>query len=187
MVDVTTEITNPNDATYQLRRQRIVDDLLKMSPQQLDRQLKFMLQSPPQTTDRSGETTRNILRELRQASFVPDTVKSILDSTSGTTGNVLIRQDLEPTLYALFVKVFPAFDRLSKGPANGLVHAANQITSPDSSALGSTILASEITAVSYVSSTYVRQTYPIAIFATGRGVSFKELASVAQGGAPLAA
>lgn len=104
MVDVTTEITNPNDATYQLRRQRIVDDLLKMSPQQLDRQLKFMLQSPPQTTDRSGETTRNILRELRQASFVPDTVKSILDSTSGTTGNVLIRQDLEPTLtFALAV------------------------------------------------------------------------------------
>lgn len=184
MVETFTEVAHPNDATYQLRRQKIVDDLLRMNSAQLDRQLRLMLQQPPQARDDSGETTKNILRELRTASFVPDTLKGILDSTSGTTGNVLIRQDLEPTLYALFVKVFPAFERLQKGPSNGLVHAANQITTPDSGSLGSTILATEVSSVSYAASTYVRQTYPIAIFATGRGVSFKELAAVAQGGAP---
>ncbi len=84
----------------------------------------------------------------------------------------------------MFVKTFPVFDRLAKGPANGLVHAFNQITSPDSTdALGATII-TELGTVGYVSSTYVRQTAPIAVFATGRGISFKELSAVSQGGAP---
>jgi hypothetical protein len=42
--------------------------------------------------------------------------------------SALIRQDLEPLLYALFVKTFPAWERFTKEPANGLVHAYNQIT-----------------------------------------------------------
>lgn len=122
MADTFTEFQHPNDATYQIKRDKMVGELLKMNPVQLDRQLQYMMrQAPPK--DDSG-MTKELLREMRNAPFAPDAVKGILDSTSGTTGNVLIRQDLEPTLYALFVKVFPAFERLAKGPANGLVHAA---------------------------------------------------------------
>lgn len=88
------------------------------------------------------------------------------------------------TLYSLFVKVFPAWERLRKAPSNGLVHAANQITSPDgTNALGATVI-TELGAVNYVASTFARATYPIAVFATGRGVSLKELAAVSAGGAP---
>ena len=68
------------------------------------------------------------------------------------------------------MKVFPAWERLAKGPANGLVHAANQITTPDPAALGSTAI-TELGVVNYAASTYVRATYPIAVLATGRGVS----------------
>ncbi len=64
-----------------------------------------------------------------------------------------------------------------------MVHAANQITSPDPAALGSTAI-TELGAVTYTASTYNRVTYPIMVMATGRGVSFKELAAVSQGGAP---
>src|SRR5437773_721319 len=68
-------------------------------------------------------------------------------------------------------------------PSNGLVHAANQVTAIDNAALGSTVLSSELGSVNYVASTYNRVTFPIAVFATGRGVSFKELAAVSAGGA----
>ncbi len=66
---------------------------------------------------------------------------------------------------------------------NCVVHAANQITATDSGALGSSII-TELGSVSYASSTYQRVTFPIAVFAQGRGVSLKELAAVGQGGAP---
>lgn len=42
----------------------------------------------------------------------------------------------------------------------------------------------ELGTVSYASSDYQRATYPIAVFAQGRGVSIKELAAVQAGGAP---
>lgn len=183
MSDVSfTTVADPRDMTYQMRRQKQVDELLKLTPQQLDKRLQWQMNT--QTVRDDHNISQKSLNEIIHAPYIPSTLqKGILDSTSGTTGNVLIRQDLEPTLYALFVKVFPAFERLSKGPANGLVHAFNQITTPDSSALGSTII-TELGTVSYVSSTYVRQTAPIAVFATGRGLSIKELAAVQQGGAP---
>jgi hypothetical protein len=39
------------------------------------------------------------------------------------------------------VKTFPFFERIAKGPANGLVHAFNQITTPDAvNSLGGTII-----------------------------------------------
>lgn len=85
--------------------------------------------------------------------------------------------------YTLFVKTFPAWDRIEKLPSNGLVHAANQITAPDTQSLGASVI-TELGTVSYASSTFTRQTYPIAVFAQGRGVSIKEMAAVQQGGAP---
>jgi hypothetical protein len=177
-----TTVADPRDMTYQMRRSKQIEELMKLSPQQLDKRLHWQMNT--QTVRDDHDISRKSLNEIVHAPYIPQTLqKGILDSTNGTTGNVLIRQDLEPTLYALFVKTFPAFERLSKGPANGLVHAFNQITSPDSSSLGSTII-TELGTVSYVSSTYVRQTAPIAVFATGRGLSIKELAAVQQGGAP---
>jgi len=177
-----TTVADPRDMTYQMRRQKQIDELLKLTPQQLDRRLNWQMNTQEVRDDH--DISRKSLNEMIHAPYIPPSLqKGILDSTSGTTGNVLIRQDLEPTLYALFVKVFPAFERLAKGPANGLVHAFNQITTPDSAALGSTII-TELGTVNYVASTYVRQTAPIAVFATGRGLSIKELAAVQQGGAP---
>ncbi|GAC1589059.1 MAG: hypothetical protein NVS4B1_33380 [Ktedonobacteraceae bacterium] len=66
---------------------------------------------------------------------------------------------------------------------NIVVHAFNQITSPDVGGFQSTVLA-ELGTVNYTSSSFVRQTAPIAVFATGRGVSIKEMAAVQAGGAP---
>ncbi len=180
-----TEVMHPNDPAYMIRRQDQIDRLLKLNMTQLDRQLRYQMSQPP-PRDEYGDMSRKVAGEMIGGPFTPDVVKNILGSASGTgltDGSALIRQDLEPTLYALFVKVFPAWERLSKAPANGLVHAANQITTPDPAALGSTAI-SELGTVAYAASTYVRQTYPIAVLATGRGVSFKELAAVSQGGAP---
>ena len=81
-------------------------------------------------------------------------------------------------MYALFVREFPAWDIMPKEPANGLVHAATQITTPANGAtLGSTII-SEAAQVPYVAAKYQRATFPIAVFAVGRGVTFKEMAAV---------
>jgi len=54
------------------------------------------------------------------------TVRKALDTTGGSA---LIRQDLEPLLYELFIRDFPAWDRFPKEPANGLVHAYNRMPS----------------------------------------------------------
>jgi hypothetical protein len=180
--DTFTNITDPRDATYAEQRQEQIDELLKLTPQQLDRRLKWQMNSNA-IRDEQGVTSKYLNDLVNNQSTPVELRKGILDSTGGTTGNVLIRQDLEPTLYALFVKTFPAFERLKKGPANGLVHAFNQITSPDASAFQSTIIA-ELGSVNYVSSSYLRQTAPVAVFATGRGVGIKELAAVQAGGAP---
>src|SRR3954470_7753858 len=112
-----TSVAEPKDMTYMMRRQAQIYELLKLSPAQLDRRLQWQMQSDPLRDD--GQLTKSIMEDLVTNRSVPAGLKkSILDATGGTTGNVLIRQDLEPTLYALFVKSFPAFDRLAKGPAN---------------------------------------------------------------------
>lgn len=87
--------------------------------------------------------------------------------------------------HSIFVKRFPVWERLEKIPANGLTHVANQITAPDSGSLGSTVI-TETGTVNYTAGTYNRLTFPIAVFATGRGVSFKEIAAVQAGGSPPA-
>lgn len=170
-------LLHPDDIMYAMRRQEAVEKYLKLNIRQLENQAEVQFKSKPNQNDQ--EMQRRLMDDLLNSKFVPPGVrKGILDSTSGTTGNVLIRQDLEPTLYALFVKQFPAWERLKKAPANGLVHAATQITSPDAvNALGATVI-TELGTVTYVNSGYARATFPVAVFATGRGVSFKEVAAV---------
>lgn len=94
------------------------------------------------------------------------------------TGSALIRQDLEPILYELFVRQFPLFDRLDRIPSNGLVHAYNQMTS-----YGDADWIGELDTVTDDRGTYVRQITNIGILATRRGVSLKSQFAVLQGGA----
>lgn len=101
-------------------------------------------------------------------------IQKALDSGSGSA---LIRQDLEPVMYELFVREFPAFDRFPKEPANGLVHAFNQVTS-----FGDAQFMSELGTVTDDQSTYVRQTTNVAILATRRGVSLKSQFATLQSG-----
>ena len=56
---------------------------------------------------------------------IPTNVLKALD-TSG--GSALIRQDLDPFIVSMFVSIFPAWQRINKTPANGLVHAWDQLT-----------------------------------------------------------
>jgi hypothetical protein len=103
----------------------------------------------------------------------PDVMRAV--DTSAVSA--LIRQDLEPILYELYIRVFPAYDRFPHEPANGLVHAFNQIT-----AYGDAQFMSELGTVTDDSSTYVRQTTNVAILATRRGISLKSQFAVTAGG-----
>jgi hypothetical protein len=89
----------------------------------------------------------------------------------------LIRQDLEPFLYELYVREFVAFDRFVKEPANGLTHTFNQITS-----FGEAQFMSELGTVVDDTSVYERKTTNVAIVATRRGLSLKSQYAVAAGG-----
>lgn len=104
----------------------------------------------------------------------PDTRKAIDTST----GAALIRQDLEPFLYELFIREFPGFARIRKEPANGLTHTWQQVTS-----YGDAQFMGELGTVTDDRSNYVRQTTNVAIIATRRGVSLKSRFAIQQGGA----
>ena len=91
----------------------------------------------------------------------------------------LIRQDLDPKIYDVFVKKFPFWDMLEKIPSNGLVHAYNQKTG-----FGAALFQSETGTVTDDNSTYNRATANIAVLATRRGVTLKAQYAVRQGGAP---
>lgn len=105
----------------------------------------------------------------------PDVMRAI--DSAGVSA--LIRQDLEPFLYELYVRTFPAYDRIRKIPANGLVHAYNQITS-----YGDAQFMAELGTVTDDKSAYNRATTNVAIAATRRGVSLKSQFAVLAGGAP---
>ena len=109
-----------------------------------------------------------------QAQLDPNLQKAA-DTTSAAA---LIRQDLEPILYELFVRTFPLFDRIPRIPANGLVHAYNQMTS-----YGDADWIGELDTVTDDRGTYVRQFTNVGILATRRGVSLKSQFAVLQGGA----
>lgn len=113
----------------------------------------------------------------------PGGIGSVLDpdvskALDTSTATALIRQDLEPILYELYVRQFPLFDAIRREPANGLVHAYNQQTS-----FGDADWIGELDTVTDDRGTYVRQTTNVGILATRRGVSLKSQFAVLQGGA----
>jgi len=120
------------------------------------------------------QASADILNRLAAAN--PNITK-LLDSSGGTA---LIRQDLEPILYSLFVKRFPFFERIRKEPANGLVHAFNQQT-----AYGDAVFQTETGTVTDDSATYARQTTNVAVLATRRGITLKSQFALTQGGSPF--
>ncbi len=101
-------------------------------------------------------------------------ISKVLDTTGGA---VLQRIDLEPIMYTMFVKAFPAYERFRKVPANGLIHSWNQIT-----AYGDAEFMTELGTVTDDNATYVRQNTNIAQLATRRGVTFREQLAVPAGG-----
>lgn len=101
-------------------------------------------------------------------------ISKVLDTTGGSA---LQRVDLDPILYTIFVKVFPAYERFRKIPANGLIHSWNQIT-----AYGDAQFMTELGTVTDDNATYVRQNTNIAQLATRRGVTFREQLAVPAGG-----
>ena len=120
------------------------------------------------------QASADILNRLAAAN--PNITK-LLDSSGGTA---LIRQDLEPILYSLFVKRFPFFDRIRKEPANGLVHAFNQQT-----ATGDAVFQTETGTVTDHNATYARQTTNVSVLATRRGITLKSQFALTQGGSPF--
>ena len=95
--------------------------------------------------------------------------------TSGATA--LIRQDLEPILYELYIRTFPVWSRIQKEPANGLVHAYDRVT-----AYGDAQFMTELGTVTDDTSTYERATTPISVIATRRGITLKSQFAVQAGG-----
>ena len=107
----------------------------------------------------------------------PGVVPQIRNALDTGGAAALIRQDLEPFLYELYVREFAAFDRFNKEPANGLTHTFNQITS-----FGAAQFMPELGTVTDDTSVYARKTTNIAIVATRRGLSLKSQYAVAAGG-----
>lgn len=102
-------------------------------------------------------------------------VRKALDTAAGTA---LIRQDLEPMLYELYIREFPAWERFPKEPANGLVHAYNRQTG-----FGDAQFMTELGTVTDDTASYERATTPITILATRRGVTLKNQYATLAGGA----
>lgn len=102
-------------------------------------------------------------------------LRKTLDTTGATA---LIRQDLEPILYEIYVREFPAWDDFMKEPSNGLVHAYNKQTS-----YGDAQFMTELGTVTDDVGVYTRATTPIAVIATRRGITLKSQFATLQGGA----
>lgn len=117
------------------------------------------------------------LRLYEAAQFTGNEMVMKALDTSG--GGALIRQDLDPFLVSMFISRFPAWARMNKVPANGLVHAWDQLTAYG--AAGSSFIP-ELGTVVDKTGTYVRQTSNIAVYGQRRGVSFKQQLAVQAGG-----
>lgn len=103
----------------------------------------------------------------------PDVMRA-LDSAGAAA---VIRQDLEPILYELYVREFPAWERFTKEPANGLTHTFQRQTS-----FGDAAFMSELGTVTDDRGVYERDTTNVAIIATRRGVSLKSQFATIQSG-----
>ena len=103
-------------------------------------------------------------------------IAKALDTTGGAA---LIRQDLDPFIVSMFVSLFPAWQRIQKVPANGVVHAWDQLTSYG--ATDSSFIA-ELGTVVDKTGTYARKTTNIAVYGQRRGVTFKQQLAIPAGG-----
>lgn len=121
----------------------------------------------------AGAAAQYGFEQMRSTELEPGVVKA-LDTTAVS---VLIRQDLEPFLYEVFVRMFPAYERFGKEPANGLVHAWNKVTG-----YGDAQFMAELGTVTDDNSTFDRATTNVAILATRRGISLKSGFAVQAGG-----
>jgi hypothetical protein len=110
---------------------------------------------------------------LQTAGLDPE-IQKLLDTSGGTA---LVRQDLEPLLFEMYIRAFPAWEQFPKEPANGLVHTFQQITS-----FGGAEFIGELGTVPDDKNTYLRQTTNIAIVATRRGVTLKQQFAALQSG-----
>lgn len=112
---------------------------------------------------------------LTQAFETNPNISKALDSAGAAP---LIRQDLEPVLYELYIRQFPMWERIAKEPANGLVHAYNRQTG-----FGGAKFMGELGTVTDDVSAYERATTPISVLATRRGVTLKSQYGTLAGGA----
>jgi len=93
-----TSVQHPASQKYSMDRRRQINECLKMTEPELKELFKHMAQD--QTPIRDDESmVSKIIGEMYNMPFIPAATKSILDSTNTTTGNVLLRQDLEPVLF----------------------------------------------------------------------------------------
>jgi hypothetical protein len=117
--------------------------------------------------------------QLAQISSDPRTNPELRKALDTAGGAALIRQDLDPFIVSMFVSIFPAWQRITKVPSNGVVHAWDQLTAygEDSSSY-----IPELGTVVDKTGTYVRQTTNIAVYGQRRGVSFKQQLAVPAGG-----
>ncbi len=102
-------------------------------------------------------------------------LRKTLDTTGATA---LIRQDLEPILYEIYIREFPAWADFQKEPSNGLVHAYNKQTS-----FGDAQFMTELGTVTDDVGVYTRATTPVSVIATRRGITLKSQFATLQGGA----
>jgi hypothetical protein len=145
-------------------------ELMKLNSQELTHLFHLQLQKE----DAGIPISKAWDYQTAQAMGADREVMKALDTSGGAA---LQRQDLEPILYSLFVKNFPAFDRIRKIPSNGVVHTWNQITD-----YGDAQFMTELGTVTDDTATYARQTTNIAQLGTRRGVTFKEQLAVPAGG-----
>jgi len=107
------------------------------------------------------------------ASQLDPDVKKLLDTSSATA---IIRNDLDPFMWELFIRNFPAWERFQKEPANGLVHTWMKTTD-----FGDAQWMAELGTVTDDRNTYDRGLTNIGILATRRGVSLKAQFAAQQG------
>lgn len=181
-------LERPYDLAFQAYKQAKKRELMRYSVKELEQMLRIQQQQPAPIDETGGELTKELIGGLQSPTVAPLT-KNVLGSASGsglTDGSPLIRQDLESIVETLFVKTFPLYETIRKVPGNGLTHAFDVMTTPDSnmSATSNTVstLITELATVSFTASTYQRKTTTISLFGVGRGVSFLETAAVRGGG-----
>ena len=114
----------------------------------------------------------------RTGSQLGHAMMKALDTTSG---QALMRVDLEPVLYEAYRRRFPADELIPRIKANGIKHNYDQITDPGAAVvtdeLGSTISSN------FVNSTYVRNlSTNIAVIISPRQIGLKLLYAVEQSG-----